>query len=87
MALSPEQAHERLKSFQNPHYKQDQLKRIGLLGGYLSTTGQILIQAGPAWNKVVDNREQSNKVKNQTYNQIGTLKPEDRQKLFKALYP
>jgi HEAT repeat protein len=85
--LSPEQAQERLKAFQNPHYKRDQLKRVVFLWGNLSTIGQILIQAGPAWNKVANNWEQINRVQTETLHQLGKLRQGERIKLFEALFP
>jgi HEAT repeat protein len=85
--LPSQQAQERLKAFQNPHYLQDQLKCVMPLGGKLSYLGQILIQAGPAWNKVANNRGQFIRVQTEVFKHLGELKPGERLKLFEALFP
>jgi HEAT repeat protein len=85
--LPSERACERLKDFQNPNYQKDQLKRVLVLWGNLSTIGQIMIQAGSAWNKVANNREKSGKAQYDAINQLGKLSQGDRAKLFNALFP
>ena len=85
--LTAQQAQERLKDFQNPHYQQDQLKRVLLLRGKLSYIGQILIQAGPAWNKIDNNWEKITQAQIEVIHQLGSLKPGDLQKIFSALLP
>lgn len=85
--LSSEQAQDRLKAFKKSHYQQEQLKRIAGLGESLAYTGQILIQAGPAWDKVAKNREQKEAVRSEAHSQLGQLKSKDRQELFKTLFP
>jgi hypothetical protein len=58
-----------------------------MLGGSLSALGQIMIQAGPAWNKIASHPGKIAKAQIAAFNQLGKLKSKPRQKLFKALLP
>jgi hypothetical protein len=85
--LSPVEARDRLETFKNPHYQQDQFQRVWAIWGNVSNIGQIMIQDGPAWKKVAGHPDKLKNAQKDALYQLGMLKPSDRQKLFKALLP
>src|SRR5688572_32216585 len=50
--ISKLEAQECLKAFYNSNHEAEQLARLKKLSSDLSTIGQLLIQAGPAWEKL-----------------------------------
>lgn len=85
--LSSEQAQQSLASYRDSDFKQNQVKRLRGLKGNLSTIGQIMIQAGPAWDESSRDTQKRNKVFNETCDQFCKLPAGDRQKIFSALFP
>jgi len=85
--ISKEQAQERLKAYYNPNHSADQVARLGKLPDDLSTLGQILIQAGPAWQKLQKEINSRGKIRSASFLQIKKLNQKERQKLFTALFP
>ena len=59
--ISKQAAQERLKAFYNPNHEAEQLVRLKKLSSDISTIGQLLIQAGPAWEKL--QKEQRGRVR------------------------
>ena len=85
--ISKEEAQERLKSFYNPNHSADQVARLEKLSSSLSTLGQLLIQAGPAWKKLEEDMRTGRKIRRDSIREIATLKPKERKELFAALFP
>ena len=85
--ISKEQAQERLKAYYNPNHSADQVTRLGKLPDKLSTLGQILIQAGPAWQKLQKEINSRGKIRSVSFLQIKKLNQKERQKLFAAFFP
>lgn len=85
--ISKEEAQERLKAYYNPNHLEDQVARLRKLPDDLSTLGQILIQAGPAWKKLQKEINARGKIRSESFLQIKKLNQKERQKLFVALFP
>jgi len=84
--ISKEAAQELLKTFRNPNSSMEQVARLKKLPANLSILGQILIQAGPEWEKLqkVHKRSESRKY---SVEQIKNLNQKNRLSLFNALFP
>jgi HEAT repeat protein len=85
--ISQEEAQERLKSFHNPEHESEQLARLQKLSSKLSRLGQILIQAGPEWEKL-----QKQGVRGAWYEShpdltFHLLSASEKSSLFAALFP
>jgi HEAT repeat protein len=85
--ITKEEAQEQLKSFHNPEHTSEQLARLQELTPDLSKLGQILIQAGPEWEKL-----QKQGVRRAWYDPnphltFHLLSTSDRMSLFGALFP
>jgi HEAT repeat protein len=78
------EAQEQLKAFYNPNHSSDQLARLKKLPSNLSTIGQILIQAGPVWEKL---QEEHNLRSWDSGKTVANLSTQERQLLFTALFP
>jgi HEAT repeat protein len=85
--ISKELAQEKLKTFYNANSLKEQVARLQKLSTQVSKTGQILIQAGPEWDKLEKSQAQSYTWRREPREHVGALKPKDRQALFKALFP
>ena len=85
--ISKEQAQEQLKSFYNPNHSADQVARLQKLPSDLSTMGQILIQAGPAWKKFEKDVTARKKIRGDAIGDLATLNSKERKALFAALFP
>ena len=85
--LSTIEAQERLKSFYNPDHSTEQVGRLGRLPSNLSTMGQILIQAGPVWKKLQEERNTRAWRQWDAGRTVGALSARERQLLFAALFP
>jgi HEAT repeat protein len=84
--ISKEAAQERLKTFHNPNSSIEQIARLEKLSANLSIIGQILIQAGPEWEKLQKDQKKSESRK-YSIEQIKNLNPKNRLSLFNALFP
>src|ERR1051325_7101069 len=85
--ITKEQAQERLESLRNPEHTSEQLARLQKLPSNLSRLGQILIQAGPEWEKL-----QKRRVRRAWYElnpdlTINILSEAERSSLFAAIFP
>ncbi len=85
--LSPEAARERLESFHDPHQVRNTLVRLSLLHGDLPGLGQLLIHAGPAWERAQKGRPFNFRGQADALERLADLKARDRQALFRALLP
>jgi hypothetical protein len=85
--ISKEEAQGRLKSFYNPNHTADQVARLEKLPADLSTIGQFLIQAGPAWTKFEKDINAGKKIRRDFIRELATLDSKQRQRLFAALFP
>jgi HEAT repeat protein len=85
--LTPQEARERLQAFHDPNHRRNRLDRLSRLSGDISFVGQILIQAGPEWEKVSKNWGRSARALQEIYTQFGKWKDKDRRKLFEAILP
>jgi hypothetical protein len=86
--LTPEQARERLAAFGSPDTPQDRLKGVISLGGVLSAAGQLILKAGPEWEKLgksPQHWEKAEELANALL--LQKISPAERQKLFAALFP
>ena len=81
------ESQERLKAFFNPNHTSDQLARLKKLPSNLSTIGQILIQAGPVWEKLQEERNSRTWRRWDAGNTVASLSTQERQLLFTALFP
>jgi hypothetical protein len=81
------EAQERLKAFYNPDHSSDQLTRLKKLPSNLSTIGQILIQAGPVWEKLQGEHNPRTWRHWDAGKTVANLSTEERQSLFTALFP
>jgi hypothetical protein len=57
--IAKELAQEKLKTFYNMNSVKEQVARLQKLSAQVSRTGQILIQAGPEWDKLKKSQAQS----------------------------
>ncbi len=85
--ISKEEAQERLRSFYDPDSATKQLARLGKLQTDISSMGQILIQAGPVWEKLYQEYGWNWHARSQPLDQLAKLNPKNRQALFAALFP
>ncbi len=85
--ISKEEAQERLKSFYNPEHTYEQLARLYKLPSNLSRLGQILIQAGPEWEKLQKQGARRTWPGQNPDKAILALSSPERKKLFAALFP
>jgi hypothetical protein len=85
--MSKLEAQERLKAFYNPDYSSDQLARLKKLPSNLSTIGQILIQAGPVWEKLQEEHNPRTWRRWDAGKTVANLSIQERQLLFMALFP
>jgi len=85
--ISKEEAQERLESFRNPDHTSEQLARLQKLSSKLSTMGQLLIQAGPAWEKLQKQGARRTWPGQDPDKTIIALSSPERKALFAALFP
>ena len=85
--ISREEAQEGLKPFYNPHHSKDQVARLEKLPSDLSVVGQVLIQAGPAWEKLQKELASKKKIRRDSIRQVTNLSSKERRILFAALFP
>jgi HEAT repeat protein len=85
--ITKEEAQERLKSFHNPEHQSEQLVRLQKLPSNLSRLGQILIQAGPEWEKLQKQSARKAWYEPTPYLSFDLLSEAERRSLFAALFP
>ncbi len=85
--ITKEEAQERLKSFHNPEHRSEQLVRLQKLSSNLSRLGQILIQAGPEWEKLQKQSARKAWYEPTPYLSFNLLSASERRSLFAALFP
>ena len=85
--ISKEEAQERLKSFHNPEHTSAQLARLQVLASQLSTLGQILLQAGPEWEKMEEEGSRRSWYEPNRDLTFHLLSASERMSLFSALFP
>ncbi len=85
--ISTVEAQERLNSFYNPDHSTEQVGRLKKLPSNLSTIGQILVQAGPVWEKLQTGQKARAWRRWDAGRTVGTLSARERQLLFAALFP
>jgi uncharacterized protein DUF5724/uncharacterized protein DUF4132 len=85
--LSKEEANERLKAFYDPDHAAHQIARLEKLPDKLSTLGQIMIQAGPAWVKLEKDFNSRKKFRQDLFGDIVKFNAQERKALFSALFP
>ena len=85
--ISKEAAQERLKAFYNPNHETEQLARLKNLSSDLSTIGQLLIQAGPKWEKFQKDQVSRVRFRQEPLSQLKKLNSKHRIVLFSALFP
>src|SRR5689334_24021383 len=81
------EAQDRLQDFYNPNHLSDQLARLIKLPSDLSAIGQILIQAGPAWEKLHGESIARTWPRLTAGRTVANLSTQERQLLFAALFP
>ena len=85
--ISKQAAQERLKAFYNPNHEAEQLVRLKKLSSDISTIGQLLIQAGPAWEKLQKEQRGRVRIRKEPLSQLVKLSSKNRLVLFSALFP
>src|SRR6266511_1502871 len=85
--ITKEEAQERLKSFHNPEHRSEQWVRLQKLASNLSRLGQILIQAGPEWEKLQKQSARKAWYEPTPYLSFNLLSASERRSLFAALFP
>ncbi len=85
--ITKEEAQERLKSFDNSEHRSEQLVRLQKLSSNLSRLGQILIQAGPEWEKLQKQGARKAWYEPTPYLSFDLLSASERRSLFAALFP
>src|SRR6266498_1788922 len=85
--ISKEEAQERLKSFYNPNHSADQIARLKNLPPHLSAIGEILIQAGPAWEQLQKDNPRRTRIRWNPNKDIAALTVAERKHLFPTLFP
>ncbi|NTW08361.1 MAG: HEAT repeat domain-containing protein, partial [Anaerolineaceae bacterium] len=85
--ISKELAQERLRSFFDPDGPARQLARLRRLTGNLSALGQLLIHAGPEWEKLQKERNLNLDFSRRPLERLEKLSAKDRRALFEVLFP
>src|SRR5687767_15779689 len=85
--ISKLEAQECLKAFYNSNHEAEQLARLKKLSSDLSTIGQLLIQAGPAWEKLQKEQRGRGWFRKEPLSQLEKLNSKNRLALFSALFP
>lgn len=85
--ISKESAQEQLKKSHHAGHQKEQLSRLQRLNNATSKAGQILIQAGPHWEKLKKESKTRYPIQSRPQETIGELNPANRQALFNALFP
>ena len=85
--ISKEQAQEGLKSFRKQGETEKQIARLRKLPAKVSKIGQVLIQAGPEWEKIQKEQNSPFRFRQPSQEQVGELNSKGRQALFAALFP
>ncbi len=85
--ISNSEAQERLNLFFNPDHSNDQLRRLEQLPSHLSTLGQFLIKAGPAWETIQKEFLSEKKLHFDPIRGLTKLSVQQRKSLFEALFP
>lgn len=85
--ITREEAQERLKPFHNPNHLSDQLARLEALPPELSRLGQILMHAGPEWEKLHEQGVRGSLYDPDPVPDFVRLAASERRALFAALFP